>query len=81
MAYHLPRIEHWLQNKNIYPYPTNIVRQILSPPLSEYIIANFQILSNSDSFSNLVQFLSFILILSTATLLFSIIKKIGRAHV
>ena len=42
MAYHLPRVEHWIQNKNIYPYPTNIVRQILSPPLSEYIITNFQ---------------------------------------
>jgi hypothetical protein len=49
MAYHLPRIEHWIQNKNIYPYPTNIVRQVLTSPLSEYIIANFQILA---SFSN-----------------------------
>ena len=74
MAYHLPRIEHWIQNKNIYPYPTNIVRQILSPPLSEYIIANFQILSNSDAFSNLVQFASFILILFTITLIFSCLK-------
>ena len=52
MAYHLPRVEHWIQNKNIYPYPTNIVRQIVSPPLSEYIIANFQNLSNTDAFSN-----------------------------
>ena len=74
MAYHLPRVEHWIQNKNIYPYPTNIVRQILSPPLSEYIIANFQILSNTDAFSNLVQFASFILILFTGTLIFSRLK-------
>ena len=74
MAYHLPRVEHWIQNKNIYSYPANIVRQILSPPLSEYIITNFQILSNSDTFSNLVQFASFIFILFTGTLIFSSLK-------
>jgi len=74
MAYHLPRVEHWIQNKNIYPYPTNIVRQLLTSPLSEYIIANFQILASTDSFSNLVQFASFIFILFSATLFFSILK-------
>ena len=74
MAYHLPRVEHWIQNKNIYPYPTNIVRQVLTSPLSEYIIANFQILANTDTFSNLVQFVSFIFILFLATLIFSILK-------
>jgi len=74
MAYHLPRVEHWIQNKNIYPYPTNIVRQVLTSPLSEYIIANFQILASTDSFSNLVQFASFIFILFSATLIFSLLK-------
>ena len=74
MAYHLPRVEHWIQNKNIYPYPTNIVRQVLTSPLSEYIIANFQILSSTDTFSNLVQFASFIFILFSSTLIFSVLK-------
>jgi hypothetical protein len=74
MAYHLPRVEHWIQNKNIYPYPTNIVRQVLTSPLSEYIIANFQILAGTDAFSNLVQFGSFIFILFSGTLIFSILK-------
>jgi hypothetical protein len=74
MAYHLPRVEHWIQNKNIYPYPTNIVRQVLTSPLSEYIIANFQILAGTDAFSNLVQFASFIFILFTGSLIFSILK-------
>jgi 4-amino-4-deoxy-L-arabinose transferase-like glycosyltransferase len=74
MAYHLPSVEHWIQNKNIYPYPTNIVRQVLTSPLSEYIIANFQILSSTDDFSNLVQFASFIFILFSATLIFSLLK-------
>ena len=74
MAYHLPRVEHWIQNKNIYPYPTNIVRQVLTSPLSEYMIANFQILSSTDAFSNLVQFSSFIFILFSGTLIFSLLK-------
>ena len=74
MAYHLPRVEHWIQNKNIYPYPTNIIRQVLTSPLSEYIIANFQILSSTDAFSNLVQFASFIFILCSVTLIFSLLK-------
>ena len=74
MAYHLPRVEYWVQNKNIYPYPTNIVRQVLTSPLSEYIIANFQILSNTDAFSNLIQFASFIFILFSGTLIFSLLK-------
>ena len=74
MAYHLPRVEHWIQNKNIYPYPTNIVRQILTSPLSEYMIANFQILNGTDAFSNLIQFASFILILCSGTLIFSLLK-------
>jgi len=74
MAYHLPRVEHWIQNKNIYPYPTNIVRQVLTSLLSEYIIANFQILSSTDAFSNLVQFASFIFIICLGTLIFSVLK-------
>ena len=74
MAYHLPRVEHWIQNKNVYPYPTNIVRQVLTSPLSEYIIANFQILSSTDAFSNLIQFTSFIFILFLGTLIFSVLK-------
>ena len=74
MAYHLPRIEHWIQNKNVYPYSTNIVRQVLTSPLSEYMIANFQILAGTDAFSNLVQFASFIFILFSGTLIFSVLK-------
>ena len=74
MAYHLPRVDHWIQNKNIYPYPTNIVRQVLTSPLSEYMIANFQILTGTDAFSNLVQFASFIFILFSGTLILSLLK-------
>ncbi len=70
MAYHLPRIEHWIQNGNIYPYNTNIVRQVLTSPLSEYMLVNIQLLSGTDTFFNLVQFASFLLILIIGTLVF-----------
>jgi hypothetical protein len=70
MAYHLPRVEHWIQNGNIYPYNTNIVRQVLTSPLSEYMLVNIQLLSGTDSFFNVVQFASFLLILIIGTLFF-----------
>jgi hypothetical protein len=70
MAYHLPRVEHWIQNGNIYPYNTNIVRQVLTSPLSEYMLVNIQLLSGTDSFFNVVQFASFLLILIIGTLVF-----------
>ena len=70
MAYHLPRVEHWIQNGNIYPYNTNIVRQVLTSPLSEYMLVNIQLLSGTDSFFNVVQFASFLLILIIGTVVF-----------
>ena len=74
MTYHLPRVEHWIQNKNIYPYPTNIIRQIISPPMSEYIIFQIRILAGNDYFVNLVQYLSYIGVLCTASLLMKILN-------
>lgn len=60
MTYHMSRVMHWIQNSNIYPYPTGNIRQIAIPPLAEYIILNMQILSGGDYFANLVQFFSMI---------------------
>jgi len=69
MAYHLPRIQHWVQNGNVYPYPTNITRQIATSPLSEYIILNFQVLASTDKFSNLVQYFALINIIFLTSLI------------
>ena len=69
MAYHLPRIQHWIQNGNVYPYPTNITRQIATSPLSEYIILNFQVLASTDAFSNLVQYFALINIIFLTSLI------------
>lgn len=55
LTYHMSRVEHWRQNGNVSFYPTNILRQLILNPWSEYAILHFQILSNGDTFANLVQ--------------------------
>ena len=61
MTYHLSRVAHWIQNGTVKPYPTNIQRQLMINPFSEYWIAQFQILSGGDDYwANSVQWLSMI---------------------
>lgn len=60
MTYHLPRIEHWVQNQSISHYGTNILRQISSPVLAEFINLHVFILSGEkDIFLNFLQTCSF----------------------
>jgi len=58
MTYHMSRVAHWIQNKSVDFYPTSIFRQLVSAPLSEYIIANFMVLYGNDRLANIVQWLS-----------------------
>ena len=58
MSYHMSRVVHWQQNHSIAHYPTHILRQIVLPPGAELAILHLQILSESDRFANLVQWLS-----------------------
>lgn len=55
MTYHMSRVAHWIQNKSVANYPTNILRQLKYTPGAEFIIMHFQILSGGDRFANLVQ--------------------------
>ncbi|MDY0302377.1 MAG: hypothetical protein RBR98_01160 [Candidatus Moranbacteria bacterium] len=59
-TYHLPKVEHWIQDKNVNFFPTSNVRQLYIAPFSEYFILNIRLLSGSVLFINFVQFFSFI---------------------
>jgi 4-amino-4-deoxy-L-arabinose transferase-like glycosyltransferase len=60
MAYHMPRVVHWIQNRSVEHYPTNYLAQLYLSPWAEFTILNFQILSGGDRFANLVQWFSMV---------------------
>lgn len=59
LVYHLSRIEHWIQNGNVAPYPTQIPRQLWPAPGAEFLIMHERILAGSDRVVTLVQWLAF----------------------
>lgn len=71
MTYHLSRIEHWIQNKNLQFYPTHIERQLYMGPFSEILIMQVRMLSGGDLLNNLVQFFAMI----TSLIAISLIAK------
>lgn len=60
-TYHLPRIMHWAQNGSVEHYATNILRQVSSPVLAEFVNLHVYVLTGSDLFFNLLQCISFLL--------------------
>jgi hypothetical protein len=58
MQYHMSRVVHWIQDRNVAYYPTNDLQQLFFAPWSEYAIMHFQILSGGDRFANLIQWFS-----------------------
>jgi hypothetical protein len=55
-TYHLPRIEHWIQNATAAVYPTDIHRQVDIGPGSEYLLAHLRLIAGGDGAYNLVQY-------------------------
>lgn len=60
MTYHMSRVVHWIQNRSVDHYPTNIIRQLELTPWAEYAILHLQILSGQDYFANLIQWFSMV---------------------
>ena len=57
-TYHLPRIEHWIQNRSFDFYLTRIDRQLIYPGLAETLILPLRLLSGGDRWDNLLQWLA-----------------------
>ena len=60
MTYHMSRVVHWIQDRNVSFYPTHILRQLFMNPWAEFAIMHLQILSGGDRFANFVQWFSMI---------------------
>ena len=58
MTYHMSRVQYWIQNNDVDFFNTNNIRQNLMSPFSGFVLLNLQILSNSDLFANLIQWVS-----------------------
>ncbi len=58
MTYHLARVEHWIQNKTVAYYPTNIIRQLYYCPWAEYAITQLRLLAAPQPAVNMIQWLS-----------------------
>ncbi len=58
LTYHMARVVHWMQNRNVNYYPTQWTPQLTVAPFSEFVILHLQVLSGGDRFANFVQFFS-----------------------
>ena len=74
MTYHLPRIVHWRQNGSVQHYASNIVRQVTSPVLAEFVNLHvYVMMDGNDRFLNVLQSASYI---TNAILVYGITEKL-----
>jgi len=77
MTYHLPRVEHWLQNGTLSFYPTWIPRQNVMGQFAEICLVQLRALSGSDIFYNSLQWVAYI---STLINISFIAKQLGASR-
>jgi hypothetical protein len=77
-TYHLPRIEHWIQDGSLAFYPTSITRQNEMGPVAEVLLLQTRILSGSDALYPLVQWVSMLTGLAAAA---RITRQIGGSRI
>ncbi|KQS23832.1 glycosyltransferase family 39 protein [Dyadobacter sp. Leaf189] len=58
LSYHLSRLGYWVQNGNVEHYASHIERAISFSPFSEYVHLHTYLLSGSDRYFQLAQWLS-----------------------
>jgi hypothetical protein len=54
-TYHLPKIEHWVQQGTVDFFPTGIHRQVTLAPGAEYLLLHLRLLTGADTLDNLLQ--------------------------
>lgn len=74
MTYHMSRVMHWMSNQSLAFYPTAIDRQLFQMPFAEIVILHLQILSGSDYYANLVQWVAY---LASCFVIIQIAKEFG----
>jgi hypothetical protein len=67
LLYHLPRMEHWIQNGCLAPYATQYWAQAWIPPFASEAMLHLRLLSGSESAPSLVQWFSAISAAITAS--------------
>jgi hypothetical protein len=78
LEYHLPRIEHWIQNGSLNHYYTSNIKQLIYAPFAEIVISHNRILTGDDWLMNVVQWFAFlgtIVVLSKVASLLGLSKK------
>ncbi|MFC1762126.1 hypothetical protein ACFL6U_08600 [Planctomycetota bacterium] len=60
MAYHMPKVMHWIQNETVRFIPTAVPRINHQNPGSEFILLHLQLLSGSDRFANMSEWFSMV---------------------
>ena len=58
-TYHLPRQVYWQQNGSVWHYPAVDLRQLMMPPLAEFIGVHHMILSGGGAWDNMAQWFAF----------------------
>ena len=56
--YHLPRQIYWIQQWSVEHYPSPVPRQVMMPPMAEFVGTHFLLLSGGDHWANRIQWFS-----------------------
>ena len=69
LVYHIARAMFWLQNQNLFHYPTSSPYQLYYNVFSEYLLLHTIVLTGGDGFVNSVQFIAFLGTIITTSLI------------